>query len=133
MRVCVPLPFFNIISVTFIHTVALLVHCVPLHKCKTIYRFIILFVYKVSHQFWKILQLWSHRIILIWGVPLVAQQVRNPTSIHEDVDSIPDITQWVKDSVLQWMWCRLAAVALIWPRAWQLPCDMGAALKRLNK
>ena len=30
-------------------------------------------------------------------VSTVAQQVKNPTSIHEDVGSIPDLTQWVKD------------------------------------
>ena len=34
------------------------------------------------------------------GVPVVAQQLTNPTSIHEDVDSIPVLTQWVKDPVL---------------------------------
>ena len=35
------------------------------------------------------------------GVPTVAQQVTNPTSIHEDVGSIPGLTQWVKD--LAWI------------------------------
>ena len=30
------------------------------------------------------------------GVPAVAQQVRNPTSILEDVGSIPGLAQWVK-------------------------------------
>ena len=34
------------------------------------------------------------------GVSTVAQQVKNPTSIHEDTGSIPGLTQWVKDPVL---------------------------------
>ena len=34
------------------------------------------------------------------GVPIMAQQVKNPTSIHEDLDSIPGLTQQVKDLVL---------------------------------
>ena len=35
-----------------------------------------------------------------WGVPAVAQRVKNLISIHEDVGSIPSLTQWVKDLVL---------------------------------
>ena len=37
------------------------------------------------------------------------------------------------DLVLLWLWCRLAATALIRPLAWEPPCATGGALKRQKK
>ena len=53
----------------------------------------------------------------------------NLTRNHEVVGLIPDLTQWVKDPALLWLWCRLAAVALIPPLAWEPPYASSAALK----
>ena len=66
---------------------------------------------------------------IILGVPIVAQRVKNPPNICEDLGSIPGLAQWVKGLVLPqghsvgcrcvsglevlWLWCRPAAAALI--------------------
>ena len=49
------------------------------------------------------------------GVSVVAQQVKNTASIHENASLIPGLTQWVKDLALPqaaawlqdvtWIWC----------------------------
>ena len=62
----------------------------------------------------------------------MAQQVKNPTRIHEDEGSIPGLAQWIKNLVLLrdvlWLW--IAAAALIQPLAWDRPCATGVALKK---
>ena len=35
-----------------------------------------------------------------YRVPVVAQQIKNLSSIHEGKGSVPGITQWVKDPAL---------------------------------
>ena len=39
------------------------------------------------------------------GVPVVAQWVMSLTGVHEDVGSIPDLTQWIGDLACCWLLC----------------------------
>ena len=76
----------------------------------------------------------------------MAQQVKNPTSIHVDMGLILGAAQWLKDSALLqaarscgldpkllWLWCRPATAAPIQPPAWEPPYAVGADLKSKKK
>ena len=79
----------------------------------------------------------------------MAQPVKNPTSIHKGEGLIPRLAQWVtgcrvalscgvgrrrgRNLVWLWLWCKLAATALIQPLGWEPPYAKDEALKRQKK
>ena len=81
-----------------------------------------------------------------WGVPVVAQWVKNPPQCSWSCRFHPwsrsvgygsgMATNWGiscrcgVDLALLWLWCRPAAAAPIWPLTWEPPYAAGAALKR---
>ena len=56
------------------------------------------------------------------AVPVVAQQVKNPASLHEDVGLITGLAQWVKDLAL------LQAAAYVIDVVW-IPFGIGQQLQ----
>ena len=60
----------------------------------------------------------------------------NPTGNHEVAGLIPGLGVGRRrslDLMLLWLWCRLSAVALIGPLAWEPPSAMGVAIKGKKK
>ena len=58
----------------------------------------------------------------IGGVPFVAQQLRNPTSIHEDMGSIPGLIHWLRIWHCRELWYGL------WKWLWPCCCGIGQQL-----
>ena len=77
----------------------------------------------------------------------MTQRLTNPTSIHEDVGSIPGLIQWIRHCCRE-LWCRSqtqlgsgvavsvdrsVATAPVGPPAWKCTYAAGVALKDKKK
>ena len=81
-----------------------------------------------------------------WGVPVVAQRVKNPrVPMRTQVLSLAwlgglriqgccklpcRLQMWLRSHIAVWLWCWLAAAAPIGPLAWELPYAAGEAVKK---
>ena len=63
----------------------------------------------------------------------MAQQLMNPTSIHEDSGQSLTLLSGLRIHHLLWLWCMSVATALIGPLVWETPYAVGVALKRPKK
>ena len=69
-------------------------------------------------------------IVKTWkGIPVMAQQLMNPTSIHEDSVQSLALLSGSRIQCCSELWCRMAATALTGPIAWEPPNASGVALK----
>ena len=49
-----------------------------------------------------------------WRVPIVAQWVTNPASIHEDAGAVPGLAPWAKDRHCHELWCSAETSSAGW-------------------
>ena len=52
--------------------------------------------------------------------------------MKEDTVLLTGCRKLGSDLALLWLWCRLAAIGPIRPRAWEPPYALGAAIKKNN-
>ena len=62
----------------------------------------------------------------------MTQRLTNPTSVHEDVGSTLASLSGLRIWRCCELWCRLSAIALIHPLAWEPPCVRWGEKKKKN-